>query len=105
MADLESKLKEAQAANARFTLIATDGVFSMDGFVANLSAICDLAENYGALTMVDDSHAVGFMGKTGRGTHEHCGVMGTRRYSHRDSVGKALGGGERRIHQRPEGDH
>ena len=91
MCDLEAKLKEAQAANARFTLIATDGVFSMDGYIANLSAICDLAEKYGALTMVDDSHAVGFMGKTGRGTHEHCGVMG-RIDILTGTLGKALGG-------------
>ncbi len=91
MRDLEAKLKEAQAANARFTLIATDGVFSMDGYIANLSAICDLAEKYGALTMVDDSHAVGFMGKTGRGTHEHCGVMG-RIDILTGTLGKALGG-------------
>ena len=91
MADLESKLKEARAANARHILIATDGVFSMDGFVANLEAVCGLAEKYGALTMVDDSHAVGFMGKTGRGTHEHCGVMG-RVDILTGTLGKALGG-------------
>ncbi|HYG33690.1 MAG TPA: aminotransferase class I/II-fold pyridoxal phosphate-dependent enzyme, partial [Clostridia bacterium] len=74
MADLEAKLKEA--ANARFRMVATDGVFSMDGYIANLSAICDLADKYGALVMVDDSHAVGFMGKHGRGTHEYNNVMG-----------------------------
>src|SRR5215212_7310346 len=74
MADLEVKLKEAQ--NARFRMVATDGVFSMDGYLANLRAICDLAEKYGALVMVDDSHAVGFVGRRGRGTHEHCDVMG-----------------------------
>ena len=91
MRDLEAKLKEAQAANARYTLIATDGVFSMDGYIANLSSICDLAEKYGALTMVDDSHAVGFMGKTGRGTHEHCDVMG-RVDILTGTLGKALGG-------------
>ena len=91
MADLEAKLKEARAANARYVLIATDGVFSMDGFIANLGAVCDLAEKYGALTMVDDSHAVGFMGKTGRGTHEHCGVMG-RVDVITGTLGKALGG-------------
>ena len=73
MADLEAKLKEA--ANCRFKMIATDGVFSMDGYIANLTAVCDLAEKYGALVMVDDSHAVGFMGKTGRGTHEDNHVM------------------------------
>jgi len=89
MADLEAKLKEA--AGDRFKLIATDGVFSMDGFVANLSAVCDLAEKYGALVMVDDSHAVGFMGRTGRGTHEHCGVMG-RVDIITGTLGKALGG-------------
>jgi glycine C-acetyltransferase len=89
MADLEAKLKEA--AGARFKLIATDGVFSMDGYVANLSAVCDLAEKYGALVMVDDSHAVGFMGRTGRGTPEHCGVMG-RVDIITGTLGKALGG-------------
>jgi len=89
MADLEAKLKEAH--NARFKLIATDGVFSMDGIVANLKAICDLADKYGALVMVDDSHAVGFMGKTGRGTHEHCGVM-DRVDIITGTLGKALGG-------------
>ena len=89
MADLEAKLKEASG--ARFKMIATDGVFSMDGYIANLSAICDLAEKYGALVMVDDSHAVGFMGRTGRGTHEHCGVMG-RVDIITGTLGKALGG-------------
>jgi glycine C-acetyltransferase len=89
MADLEAKLKEA--GNARFKMIATDGVFSMDGYIANLSAICDLAEKHNALVMVDDSHAVGFMGKTGRGTHEHCGVMG-RVDIITGTLGKALGG-------------
>jgi glycine C-acetyltransferase len=89
MADLEAKLKEANS--ARFKIIATDGVFSMDGYIANLSAICDLAEKYNALVMVDDSHAVGFMGKTGRGTHEHCGVMG-RVDVITGTLGKALGG-------------
>ena len=89
MADLEAKLKEASS--ARFKMIATDGVFSMDGYIANLSAICDLAERYGALVMVDDSHAVGFMGKTGRGTHEHCGVLG-RVDIITGTLGKALGG-------------
>ena len=89
MADLEAKLKEA--ANARFKLVATDGVFSMDGFIANLSAVCDLAEQHGALVMVDDSHAVGFMGARGRGTHEHCGVM-SRVDVITGTLGKALGG-------------
>lgn len=89
MADLEAKLKEA--ANCRFKLIATDGVFSMDGYIANLTAVCDLAEKYDALVMVDDSHAVGFIGKTGRGTPEHCGVMG-RVDIITGTLGKALGG-------------
>jgi len=84
-------LQEADANNARFKLIATDGVFSMDGFIANLKGICDLADKYGALVMVDDSHAVGFMGKTGRGTHEHCGVM-DRVDIITGTLGKALGG-------------
>ncbi|MBS0662467.1 MAG: glycine C-acetyltransferase [Verrucomicrobia bacterium] len=91
MADLEAKLKEADAAKARFKLIATDGVFSMDGYIANLKAICDLADRYGALVMVDDSHAVGFMGRTGRGTHEHCGVI-ERVDVITGTLGKALGG-------------
>ena len=91
LADLEAKLKEAEANQARFKLIATDGVFSMDGYIANLAGICDLAERYGALVMVDDSHAVGFMGKTGRGSHEHCGVMG-RVDIITGTLGKALGG-------------
>ncbi len=72
-------------------MIATDGVFSMDGIIANLKAICDLAEKYDALVMVDDSHAVGFMGKTGRGTHEYCNVMG-RVDIITGTLGKALGG-------------
>src|SRR3982751_2881604 len=87
MADLETKLKEAQS--ARFRMIATDGVFSMDGYIANLPAICDLAEKYDALVMVDDSHAVGFMGKQGRGTHEYHGVMG-RADLLTGTLGKAL---------------
>ena len=89
MADLEQKLKEA--ADARFRMIATDGVFSMDGYIANLGGICDLAEKYEAVVMVDDSHAVGFMGKTGRGTHEYRGVMG-RVDILTGTLGKALGG-------------
>ena len=89
MADLEAKLKEA--ANCRFKMIATDGVFSMDGYIANLTAVCDLAEKYGALVMVDDSHAVGFMGKTGRGTHEYNHVMGCVDII-TGTLGKALGG-------------
>ncbi|MBV6499574.1 MAG: 2-amino-3-ketobutyrate coenzyme A ligase [Prosthecobacter sp.] len=91
MADLEVQLKAADAAGARFKLIATDGVFSMDGFIAPLKEICDLAERFGALVMVDDSHAVGFMGRTGRGTHEHSGVMG-RVDILTGTLGKALGG-------------
>src|SRR5437762_4337163 len=87
--DLEEKLKEA--AGSRFKMIATDGVFSMDGFIANLPAICDLAEQYDALVMVDDSHAVGFMGKRGRGTHEFHNVMG-RVDIITGTLGKALGG-------------
>lgn len=89
MADLEEKLKAAS--NARFRLIATDGVFSMDGYIANLPAICDLAERYDALVMVDDSHSVGFMGQTGRGTHEYHGVM-DRVDIITGTLGKALGG-------------
>ena len=91
MADLEAKLREASAKNARFKMIATDGIFSMDGFIAKLGDICDLAEKYGALVMVDDSHAVGFIGATGRGTHEHCGVM-SRVDILTGTLGKALGG-------------
>jgi glycine C-acetyltransferase len=91
MADLEVQLIAADAKGARFKLIATDGVFSMDGFIAPLQAICDLADRHHALVMVDDSHAVGFMGKTGRGTHEHCGVMG-RIDILTGTLGKALGG-------------
>lgn len=89
MDDLETKLK--QAASARRILIATDGVFSMDGYIARLSEICELAERYGAMVMVDDSHAVGFMGKNGRGTHEHEHVMG-RVDILTGTLGKALGG-------------
>jgi glycine C-acetyltransferase len=89
MADLEAKLKESS--DARFRLIATDGVFSMDGFIANLQAICDLADQYKAMVMVDDSHSVGFMGRHGRGTHEHCDVMG-RVDILTGTMGKALGG-------------
>ncbi len=89
MFDLEEKLKSASSARNR--LIATDGVFSMDGFIAKLDEICDLAEKYDALVMVDDSHAVGFVGKTGRGTHEHCGVM-DRIDIITGTLGKALGG-------------
>lgn len=89
MNDLEEKLKSA--ANARNKLIATDGVFSMDGYIAKLDEICDLAEKYDAMVMVDDSHSVGFIGKTGRGTHEHCGVMDKIDVI-TGTLGKALGG-------------
>ena len=91
LADLEARLIEADAAGARFKLIATDGVFSMDGFIAPLKGICDLADRYGALVMVDDSHAVGFLGKTGRGSHEYCDVIG-RVDVFTGTLGKALGG-------------
>ncbi len=89
MADLEAKLQEASS--TRFKMIATDGIFSMDGFIANLPEICDLADRYEALVMIDDSHAVGFMGKTGRGTHEHHNVM-DRIDIITGTLGKALGG-------------
>jgi len=89
MADLELKLQEAQS--ARYRVIVTDGVFSMDGYIAKLDQICDLADKYNALVMVDDCHSTGFVGKTGRGTHEHCGVMG-RVDIITGILGKALGG-------------
>jgi len=89
LADLEARLREA--AGARFKLIATDGVFSMDGTIADLRGICDRADRHEALVMVDDSHAVGFLGRTGRGTHEHCGVM-DRIDLFTGTLGKALGG-------------
>ena len=89
MDDLKAKLEEAK--NCRIKLVATDGVFSMDGYIANLKGICDLAEQYDALVMVDDSHAVGFMGEHGRGTSEYCGVMG-RVDVITGTFGKALGG-------------
>jgi glycine C-acetyltransferase len=91
MADLEVKLQEAKAAGCPKIMIATDGVFSMDGDIAPLGAICDLADQYGAMVMVDDSHATGFTGKTGRGSIEHCGVMG-RVDVVTSTLGKALGG-------------
>src|SRR5438874_13461444 len=91
MTDLEATLLEADAAGARFKLIATDGVFSMDGIVADLRAICDLADRHGAMTMVDDSHAVGFVGAGGRGTPELCGVEG-RIDMLTGTLGKAMGG-------------
>ncbi len=89
MIDLEAKLQAAQS--ARYRIIVTDGVFSMDGYIAKLDKICDLADKYNALVMVDDCHATGFVGKTGRGTHEHCGVMG-RVDIITGTLGKALGG-------------
>ncbi|RUV63844.1 glycine C-acetyltransferase, partial [Mesorhizobium sp. M5C.F.Ca.IN.020.29.1.1] len=89
MRELEERLKEAS--DARFRLIATDGVFSMDGVIANLKGICDLAEEYDAMVMVDDSHAVGFVGEHGRGTPEYCGVEG-RVHILTGTLGKALGG-------------
>jgi len=91
MAALEQSLIEADAAGARFKLIATDGVFSMDGVIANLKGVCDLAEKYNAMVMVDDSHAVGFVGEDGRGSHEYCDVMG-RVDIITGTLGKAMGG-------------
>ncbi len=89
--DMEAQLKAADEAGARIKLIATDGVFSMDGIICNLKGVCGLADQYNALVMVDDSHAVGFVGKTGRGTPEHCGVEG-RVDIITGTLGKALGG-------------
>lgn len=91
MAELEAQLKQADADGARYKLIATDGVFSMDGVIADLKSICDLADKYNALVMVDDSHAVGFVGKKGRGTHEYCNVL-DRVDIITGTLGKALGG-------------
>ena len=91
MQELEACLKEAREAGARHVLIATDGVFSMDGVIANLKGVCDLADKYDALVMVDDSHAVGFVGENGRGSHEYCDVMG-RVDIITGTLGKALGG-------------
>lgn len=91
MADLEKQLRDADIAGARIKLIATDGVFSMDGIIADLEAICNLADRYNALVIVDDSHAVGFVGKTGRGTAEYCGVSGKVDII-TGTLGKALGG-------------
>ena len=91
MSDLEKQLEAAAAEGARYKMIATDGVFSMDGIIANLRGICDLAEKHGAMVMVDDSHAVGFVGARGKGTPEHCGVMG-RVQVLTGTLGKALGG-------------
>jgi len=89
MNDLEAQLKQAQA--QRFRIVVTDGAFSMDGFLAKLDEVCALAEKYNALVMVDDSHCTGFIGKTGRGTHEHCGVIGKIDII-TGTLGKALGG-------------
>ena len=91
MADLRAQLEAADAAGARIKMIATDGVFSMDGIIADLKSICDLADEFDALVMVDDSHSVGFVGKTGRGTAEYCGVQG-RVDVITGTLGKALGG-------------
>ncbi|MEW6995461.1 glycine C-acetyltransferase [Colwelliaceae bacterium MEBiC 14330] len=91
MAALEQSLIEADAAGARFKLIATDGVFSMDGVIANLTGVCDLADKYNAMVMVDDSHAVGFVGEQGRGSHEYCQVM-DRVDIITGTLGKAMGG-------------
>ena len=91
LVELEACLKAADEAGARYKLIATDGVFSMDGVIANLKGICDLADKYNALVMVDDSHAVGFVGEQGRGSHEYCEVMG-RVDIITGTLGKAMGG-------------
>ena len=91
MDELRSCLEDARANGCKKIVIATDGVFSMDGYIANLTAICDLADEFDALVMVDDSHAVGFMGEHGKGTHEHCGVMG-RVDIITGTFGKAMGG-------------
>ena len=101
MADLEAQLQAAKG--ARFRLIATDGVFSMDGTIANLKGICDLAEKYDTMVMVDDAHAAGFIGKTGRGTPEYCGVQG-RVDVITGTLGKALGGASGGYTVRSEGD-
>jgi glycine C-acetyltransferase len=91
MLDLESKLQAAKESGARFILISTDGVFSMDGYIAQLDKVCDLGERYNALVHFDDSHGVGFVGKAGRGTHEHCHCM-DRVDITTGTLGKALGG-------------
>src|SRR2546423_12714084 len=100
MADLEAQLSAAK--DARFRLIATDGCFSMDGTIADLAPVCDLAEKYNALTMIDDAHATGFLGKTGRGTHEYRGVMG-RIDIITGTLGKALGGASGGFHSGRQG--
>jgi len=92
MADLRARLDEAKAAGAKRIMIATDGVFSMDGIVAQIDKVCDLADEYGAMVMVDDSHATGFFGPTGRGSVEHCGALG-RVDVITSTLGKAMGGG------------
>lgn len=91
MTDLEAQLKQAKADGARHILIATDGVFSMDGVIANMKGVCDLADQYGALVMMDDCHATGFLGDNGKGTHEYCGVLGRIDFL-TGTLGKALGG-------------
>ncbi len=91
MVALEEQLQQADKANARFKLIVTDGVFSMDGVITDLNAVCDLADKYNAMVMVDDSHAVGFIGENGKGTHEYCNVM-DRVDILSGTFGKALGG-------------
>ena len=91
MEDLRAQLEDAKNSGCKVKMIATDGVFSMDGYIANLKGICDLADEYDALVMVDDSHAVGFMGEHGKGTPEYCGVMG-RVDVVTGTLGKALGG-------------
>lgn len=91
MAALEEQLKQADADGARFKIIATDGVFSMDGVIADLASICDMADKYDAMVMVDDCHATGFLGENGKGSHEYCGVMG-RVDIITGTLGKALGG-------------
>ena len=100
MEDLEARLQEAAAAGARTRMITTDGVFSMDGYIANLKGICDLAQQYGALVHFDDCHATGFVGRTGRGTHEHCDVI-DRIDLTTGTLGKALGGCQRRLYLGP----
>ena len=101
MEELETRLQQSRPAKIR--MIATDGVFSMDGDIAKLETICSLADRYGALVMVDDSHATGFFGRTGRGSIEHCGVM-SRVDIITSTLGKALGGGFRRLYRKPQGD-
>jgi hypothetical protein len=101
MADLEEKLRETR--EARFRIISTDGVFSMQGDMANLNDMCDLADRYDALVMVDDSHATGFVGPGGKGTPAHLGVAGPGGHHHQHP-GKGFGWGLRRVHQQQAGD-